>query len=307
MRIIITEDQYKRIIKEDINNQDKILKTINRIGLLKTIETIGYDTFKKMISLDTIDRDKKIELINYICKYEDDRIYFDDIMYHEIVISEESVEDGISIESIYSIENNYVNAKTTTYNEDGEIVSESIYLIPTNKLENNIIDIIFESLVKYYFEISRENTDLVVESNSIKDKIIKTIDRIGVVRTIESIGINTFINNIPVNILDKKNKIDLINYIISDEEVTLYFYDLIRKDIKLTKNDSEDDDIEEIYGIRDNFVDARTYRYNDYGEMNIIYDGYVIPLINLEDEILNQICEILIDYYMKKVYSGINE
>lgn len=307
MRIIITEDQYKRIIKEDINNQDKILKTINRIGLLKTIETIGYDTFKKMISLDTIDRDKKIELINYICKYEDDRIYFDDIMYHEIVISEESVEDGISIESIYSIENNYVNAKTTTYNEDGEIVSESVYLIPTNKLENNIIDIIFESLVKYYFEISRENTDLVVESNSIKDKIIKTIDRIGVVRTIESIGINTFINNIPVNILDKKNKIDLIKYIISDEEVTLYFYDLIRKDIKLTKNDSEDDDIEEIYGIRDNFVDARTYRYNDYGEMNIIYDGYVIPLINLEDEILNQICEILIDYYMKKVYSGINE
>ena len=189
MRIIITEDQYKRIIKEDINNQDKILKTINRIGLLKTIETIGYDTFKKMIPLDTIDRDKKIELINYICKYEDDRIYFDDIMYHEIVISEESVEDGISIESIYSIENNYVNAKTTTYNEDGEIVSESVYLIPTNKLENNIIDIIFESLVKYYFEITRIDEGLITEVENGNDKdVIDFVNVIGLRVNKEPLG-----------------------------------------------------------------------------------------------------------------------
>lgn len=187
MRIIITEDQYKRIIKEDINNQDKILKTINRIGLLKTIETIGYDTFKKMIPVDIIDRDKKIELINYICNYEDDIIYFDDIMYHEIVISEESVEDGISIESIYSIENNYVNAKTTTYNEDGEIVSESVYLIPTNKLENNIIDIIFESLVKYYFEITRIDEGLITEVENGKD-VIDFVNVIGLRVNKEPLG-----------------------------------------------------------------------------------------------------------------------
>ena len=192
MRIIITEDQYKRIIKEDINNQDKILKTINRIGLLKTIETIGYDTFKKMIPVDIIDRDKKIELINYICNYEDDAIYFYDIMYHDIVISEESVEDGISIESIYSIENNYVNAKTTTYNEDGEIVAEPYgrgYLIPINKLENNIIDIIFESLVKYYFNITRIDEGLITEVENGKDKdVIDFVNVIGLRGNKEPLG-----------------------------------------------------------------------------------------------------------------------
>jgi hypothetical protein len=42
----------------------------------------------------------KIDLINFICNYVDDIIYFYDIMYHDIVLSEEPVEEGFSVETI---------------------------------------------------------------------------------------------------------------------------------------------------------------------------------------------------------------
>jgi len=301
----LTENDLNSIISKVLNEntslQDKILKTIDRIGLLKTIETIGYNTFKKMIPLDSIDRDKKIELINFICKYEDDTIYFDGLTYYEIVISEESVEDGISIESIYSIENNYVNVRTTIYNEEGDIISEPYgnYLIPINKLDNKIIDNIFDVLIEYYNKIKRENTDLVVESNSIKDKILNTIDRIGILKTIEAIGYDTFKKILP-EYLTKENKIDILNSIPEIKE-GVALYDLIDGDIVIESRDTDEgEEVDYITYIEDGYVTVSTYEFYADGEMNeeSIYN-YGQNFNELSDDIFNILFYRIVDNYFR--------
>jgi hypothetical protein len=301
MRIIISEDQYKRIIKENSSLQDKILKTINRIGLLKTIETIGYESFKKMIPINSIDRDKKIDLINFICNYEDDIIYFYDIMYHDIVLSEEPVDEGISVETIYSIENRYVNVKTTIYNEEGEIVADTYergYLILTNKLDNNIIDIIFDSLIKYYFEITTINEGLINESSSLQDKLIKTIDRIGLIKTLKSVGYKTFINILPEYFNDRDKKIDVIKEITEDG---FAIYEVFDSDIEIERYDEDDFyEIDYITYIEGEDIFISTYRYDGAGnQIDEPWDSFTINIYDLKHEIIDSLFDSIGNKFFK--------
>ena len=90
----------KRVINENITPQEKILKTIDRVGLLKTIESIGYNTFDKIIPDYFSDKENKIKLINQICDIYDGIINLYDYLGNDIEIDRREVEHDSSDEMI---------------------------------------------------------------------------------------------------------------------------------------------------------------------------------------------------------------
>ena len=142
----------KRVINENTTLLDKLFKTIDRIGIVKTIETIGYNTFDKINPDYFSDKENKIKLINQICEIEGGTIYLYDIIDRVIEIDRREVEhdssdEMIEADSIISIETGFVIVQTCDM--EGEMSDE--YFINLIDLDNNILNILFEILVYNYF------------------------------------------------------------------------------------------------------------------------------------------------------------
>jgi len=142
----------KRVINENTTLLDKLFKTIDRIGIVKTIETIGYNTFDKINPDYFSDKENKIKLINQICEIEGGTIYLYDIIDRVIEIDRREVEhdssdEMIEVDSIISIETGFVIVQTCDM--EGEMSDE--YFINLIDLDNNILNILFEILVYNYF------------------------------------------------------------------------------------------------------------------------------------------------------------
>jgi hypothetical protein len=129
---------------------------ISKKGLFRTIEFMGgFDSFDKHYPNYFDNKEKKIELINDICKNEDgERIYFYEITGNDIMIDERFDEDTQHsiVRHITWVEPNNVSIEEWEYDEEGEMFDDIYdrFSFPTSKLDESFINIIFEMLTYYY-------------------------------------------------------------------------------------------------------------------------------------------------------------
>ena len=141
-----------KVLNENTSLQDKILKTIDRIGLIKTLKSVGYKTFNDILPEYFNNRDTKIKLISTITEngldsyevfdtdIEDERRDFD--------------EDGYEIDYITYIEGDYVTITTYKYDEDDNQIDEvwDSFTVNLEDLRYEIIDLIFHKMVNKLFK-----------------------------------------------------------------------------------------------------------------------------------------------------------
>ena len=155
-KIRLTENDLNIIVSKVLNEntslQDKILKTIDRIGLIKTLKSVGYKTFNDILPEYFNNRDTKIKLISTITEngldsyevfdtdIEDERRDFD--------------EDGYEIDYITYIEGDYVTITTYKYDEDDNQIDEvwDSFTVNLEDLRYEIIDLIFHKMVNKLFK-----------------------------------------------------------------------------------------------------------------------------------------------------------
>ena len=141
-----------KVLNENTTLQDKILKTIDRIGLIKTLKSVGYKTFNDILPEYFNNRDTKIKLISTITEngldsyevfdtdIEDERRDFD--------------ENGYEIDYITYIEGDYVTITTYKYDEDDNQIDEvwDSFTVNLEDLRYEIIDLIFHKMVNKLFK-----------------------------------------------------------------------------------------------------------------------------------------------------------
>lgn len=141
-----------RVISENISAQEKLIKKIDKDGLINTIKLIGYNGFDKILPDYFSDKQNNIKLINELCEMENGIIYLYEILGQDIEIGSREVEEGEEVDYIYRVEEDYVYVNTFTYDEDGEMLDEPTdsYEIRLSDLDDVILNQIFEGLVNYY-------------------------------------------------------------------------------------------------------------------------------------------------------------
>jgi hypothetical protein len=306
-KIRLTENDLNIIVSKVLNEnttpQEKILKTIDRVGLLKTIESIGYNTFDKINPDYFSDKENKIKLINQICEIEGGTIYLYDTIGRVIEIDRREVEhdsnnEMVEIDNIISIETGFVIVQTLLY-DDGDMIDEPVdeYFINLIDLYDDSLNDLFESLVYNYFirKVRLRENDLtnivkrvITENTSLQDKLFKTIDRIGLLKTIESIGYNTFNDILPDYFQVRNNKIKLISTITEDG---IHAYEIIDSDIKIDERDEWDGkEADYITYFNGDYVTITTYGF-DEGDFMIDdpVDDWSVNLVDLRSKIIDLI------------------
>lgn len=136
--------------------KEKLLQFIKKHGLLNTItHTGGYGNFVDIFPDFFTDKNQKINLIvDIVNQYEPDGyIYLYEIYGMDIKIWEEEVEDGHTHEDyIINLNNEVVGVSVYEYDEEGEMYDDEIdkYYIKFGKLDDKLLNKIFEILVGYY-------------------------------------------------------------------------------------------------------------------------------------------------------------
>ena len=318
-KIRLTENDLNIIVSKVLNEnttpQEKILKTIDRVGLLKTIESIGYNTFDKINPDYFSDKENKIKLINQICEIEGGTIYLYDTIGRVIEIDSREVEhdsnnEMVEIDNIISIETGFVIVQTLLY-DDGDMIDEPVdeYFINLIDLYDDSLNDLFESLVYNYFirkvRLRENDLNIIVskvlnENTSLQDKLFKTIDRIGVVKTIESIGYKTFKKVLPDYNISKVDKIDILNSIPEIKE-GVALYDLIYGDIEVESRETDEgEEIDYITYIEDGYVTISTYELLKDGEMSDdAINDYSMKLEELDNYIINILFIRIVNNYFK--------
>lgn len=155
-KIRLTENDLniivKRVINENTSLQDKILKTIDRIGLIKTLKSVGYKTFNDILPEYFNNRDTKIKLISTITENGLDsyEVFDTDIVYerHDLDYGE------YEIDYITYIEGDYVTITTYKYDENDKQIDEvwDSFTVNLEDLRYEIIDLIFHKMVNKLFK-----------------------------------------------------------------------------------------------------------------------------------------------------------
>ena len=147
--------------------------------------------------------------------------------------------------------------------------------------------------------IIREN-----DRPKILDMILTMIDESGLVTTIKSSGgYDTFVTIIPDYFKSKSKKIDLINdIIVNDEEAggRIYLGDLANPIV--IREDIENGNIlkHEFDFIENDIVCVSVWEYDEDGDqLDDMYDTYDMYLEEIQTRHLNQIFELLVNYYLR--------
>ena len=156
-KIRLTENDLNIIVSKVLNEntslQDKLLKTIDRIGVVKTIESIGYKTFKKVLPDYNISKVDKIDILNSIPEIKEGVALYD-LIYGDIEVESRETDEGEEIDYITYIEDGYVTISTYEYDMDGEMSDDAIndYSMKLEELDNDIINKLFIRIVNNYFK-----------------------------------------------------------------------------------------------------------------------------------------------------------
>ena len=142
------------------------------------------------------------------------------------------------------------------------------------------------------------------EKPKILDMILTMIDESGLVSTIKSSGgYDTFVKIIPDYFESKSKKIDLINdIIVNDEEAggRIYLGDLANPIV--IREDIENGNIlkHEFDFIENDIVCVSVWEYDEDGDqLDDMYDTYDMYLEEIQTRHLNQIFELLVNYYLR--------
>ena len=141
-----------KVLNENTTLQDKILKTIDRIGLIKTLKYVGYKKFNDILPDYFNNRDTKIKLISTITENGLDsyEVFDTDIVYerHDLDYGE------YEIDYITYIEGDYVTITTYKYDDDDNQIDEvwDSFTVKIEDLRYEIIDLIFHNMVNKLFK-----------------------------------------------------------------------------------------------------------------------------------------------------------
>jgi hypothetical protein len=148
----------RQIIKEESLTQTKLLKVIEKLGILQTIKMVGgYEMFDKIYHEYFNDKSHKIDLINDICESDEDDsggyIYFYELNGDDIEYANWE-EDNTEYHSVLTyVQPNQVVGQIFMRDLDEEDFNdESIdnFIVPLKQLEGPTLNKIFELLVYHY-------------------------------------------------------------------------------------------------------------------------------------------------------------
>jgi hypothetical protein len=163
------------------------------------------------------------------------------------------------------------------------------------------------NLQEHIRKVLKEETKL----TPIQEKIINLISNSGVFNTIKMIGGYVNFNTLfPEYFNDRKHKIDLINETVQNvdpdghiyfDEITPDGGDIFYYEEKPTWQDDNNHTYEHYFvRVGDEVVGVDVWEYDENGEMfDENCDRYYIKLNKLEDKYLNQIFDVLVNYYLK--------
>ena len=154
MKIIITQDQYRRLVKESLSPQDKMISTIERIGLFNTLRSVGYSTVKNLLPDYFNSKEIKIELIREIPEIKEG-ISIYELLGEDIVVArwdDEDEDDRYKQDYITYFEDDMVTISTYEF-YGGDMYDNELdsYNIDLKDLDDNIINILFDKVMKSYF------------------------------------------------------------------------------------------------------------------------------------------------------------
>ena len=148
---------------------------------------------------------------------------------------------------------------------------------------------------------------VIITENKFKDTVrlsLKELGTSGLVTTIKSSGgYDTFVTIIPDYFKSKSKKIDLINdIIVNDEEAggRIYLGDLANPIV--IREDIENGNIlkHEFDFIENDIVCVSVWEYDEDGDqLDDMYDTYDMYLEEIQTRHLNQIFELLVNYYLR--------
>jgi len=162
---IIMERLIRKILneveeeKELSKFQKTILGYISENGILETIKMIGdFESFNEIFPDYFSKSSNKVELINEIVNTNDPDgyIYFYDILGRDIYLGSSGSyisDDGHTFEDyIILVGDGSVRVNVYEFDEDGDMFDDAAddYYIPLKKLSDDLLNLIFESLVSYY-------------------------------------------------------------------------------------------------------------------------------------------------------------
>ena len=147
--------------------------------------------------------------------------------------------------------------------------------------------------------IIREN-----DRPKILDMMLTMIDESGLVSTIKSSGgYDTFVTIIPDYFKSKSKKIDLINdIIVNDEEANgrIYLEDFMNPIVIRQEIVDGETHQHEISFIENDIVCVSVWEYDEDGDqLDDMYDTYDMYLEEIQTRHLNQIFELLVNYYLR--------
>ena len=149
----------KEVEEEKLTSlQENLLGYISTVGVLDTIKMVGdIDNFNKILPGYFDKNSHKIdlinELVNNIDPYND--IYFNNIGGDFYLGSDDAYDSGDGHtfqEYIISVGDGSVRVNTYEFDEDGNMFDDSagFYFLPLKKLSDDLLNLVFESLVSYY-------------------------------------------------------------------------------------------------------------------------------------------------------------
>lgn len=148
---MITENQKKTL-------QDKVNDSIDRLGLLSTVKMMGgYSSFVKLFPEFFKKRLNKIELIRDLIAYDveaEGRLYLGEIG-NDIMINRQVSENGGTLEDYVDyVQRDCVGVTVWEFDDEGQMYDEfyDIYEVDYERINNTILNQIFDVMVKFYLK-----------------------------------------------------------------------------------------------------------------------------------------------------------
>ena len=145
----------RQIIKEESATQTKLLKAIEKLGILQTIKMVGgYEMFDKFLP-DYFDKNNKIELINELVEkhqqVEDGPIYIYELIGEDYTLDTSIDDEGNEMVTyLSSIDTDTAGYYVYMYDgEDGSMYDDAIEsgYLKLRHFEDSVLNDIFEMLV----------------------------------------------------------------------------------------------------------------------------------------------------------------
>jgi hypothetical protein len=303
----ILKEEIHQIIKES-SKQERFYSLINKIGIKNAVDAVGgIDKF-----IDITDESKDL-IIQYLLSF------FNDVEVERLarVVTMSKGYVTFMEKPLFSLLGNVINVFDNQLSGILDTIPEIIYKRYRKDLIIALIEKYpeFSDTNKVYVHADRgmyrqfdsfklNDSEVIKEGNSRKDRIIDMLHDVGYITTIQSLGgYENFKRIVGDDYLNKERKIELIGDITHQfgrrGELNLYDFDV---HIMINKDEYDDGSFDATYvhyvEETGNFF-YRTYSFDEEGWMedNEIDEGYS-PMSDLSEDDIDLILDDLIDTFL---------